>query len=109
MPVDLQQFLSTFIEESLENVDEIEESLLTMDLKILNVEKINQIFRAAHTIKGNSGILNFKGISNLAHSMETLLDQARNNKLQLESQHVELLLGGADCIRNMLIEIKNKN
>lgn len=109
MPIDLQQLLPTFIEESLENVEEMEEALLKLDLTQIDIEQINQIFRAVHTIKGNSTIFKFSDINQLAKTLENLLDNVRKKTLQLEQQHVDFLLKSSDHLRNMLLEIKNKD
>ncbi len=108
MPIDIQQLLPTFIEESLENVEEMEEALLKLDLTQIDIEQINQIFRAVHTIKGNSTIFKFTAINDLAKTLENLLDNIRKETLQLEQQHLDFLLKSSDHLRNMLLEIKNK-
>lgn len=106
MSIDMEQLLPSFIEESLENLDQMEACLLNIDTEAIDLEKINEIFRLAHTIKGNSAILNFTAIWNLAHSLESLLDKVRSNRFILEKSHINLLLNVSDCIRKMLLEIK---
>lgn len=106
MSIDLNQLLPTFIEESLENVEEIEEALLKIDLADIHTEYIDQLFRAAHTIKGNSTIFKFSSIHNLAKALENLLEPIRKKILPMEQQHLNLLLKSNDCLRIMLLEIK---
>lgn len=106
MSINLEQLLPTFIEESLENVEEMEEALLKLDTADLHAEDINQVFRAVHTIKGNSTIFKFSAINDLAKVLENLLDSIRKQTLQMEEQHLNLLLKASDCLRNMLLEIR---
>lgn len=106
MSIDLNQLLPTFIEESLENVEEMEEALLKLDLTDIHAKKINQIFRSVHTIKGNSTIFKFSAINDLAKTLENFLDNIRNKTLKVEQQHLNLLLKSSDCFRSMLLEIK---
>jgi two-component system chemotaxis sensor kinase CheA len=108
MSIDLKQLLPTFIEESLENIEEMEEALLKLDLKDINAEAINQIFRSVHTIKGNSTIFKLSAINDLAKTLETLLDSVRKKIIIVEQQHLNVLLKSSDCLRNMLLEIKEK-
>lgn len=108
MSIDLKQLLPTFIEESLENVEEMEEALLKLDVADINIEAINQIFRSVHTIKGNSTIFKFSAINELAKTLENLLDSIRKKTITVEQQHLDLLLKSSDRLRNMLLAIKEK-
>lgn len=106
MSINFDQLLPTFIEESLENVEEIEEALLKLDVAEVHAEDINQIFRAVHTIKGNSAIFKFVAINDLAKTLENLLDNIRKQTLKMKQQHLDLLLKSSDCLRSMLLEVK---
>ena len=106
MSIDFNELLPTFIEESLENVEEIEEALLTLNLTDIHPEDINQIFRSVHTIKGNSTIFKFATINELSKTLENLLDNIRKKNLKMEQQHLNLFLKSNDCLRSMLLDIK---
>jgi two-component system chemotaxis sensor kinase CheA len=67
-----------------------------------DVEAINTIFRAAHSIKGGSGTFGFSAIANFTHGMETLLDEMRSGKREVARAEVDVLLAGVDCLRGML-------
>ncbi|MFL0809576.1 MAG: chemotaxis protein CheA [Agarilytica sp.] len=102
MAIDLSQFQQVFFEESFENVDVMETSLMELDPNEVDAEVINAIFRAAHSIKGGSATFGFKNISEFTHEMETLLDQIRAGERGLSSSYVNLFLQSVDCLREML-------
>jgi two-component system chemotaxis sensor kinase CheA len=106
MSIDFNELLPTFIEESLENIEEMEEALSKLDLKDIHAEDINKMFRSVHTIKGNSTIFKISAINDLAKTLENLLDNIRKKTLEMEKQHLDLLLKSSDCLRSMLLEIK---
>ena len=107
MTVDMEQFHSVFFEESLEGLDNMEQSLLAIDLEQdTDPELINTIFRAAHSIKGGSGTFGFNEVSEFTHVLETLLDEVRDGKRSLTQESVELLLQSCDCLRQMIIALQ---
>lgn len=108
MPIDYSQLLDTLIEETFENLAEIDDSLLGLDLNAPDPEKINKIFRAVHTMKGNSAIFKLDSLSKLMHAIETFLDKIRSSSLQLEKQHIDYLLKVSDSTRNILTDLQKK-
>ncbi|MEW5756507.1 MAG: chemotaxis protein CheA [Pseudomonadota bacterium] len=107
MSIDLSQFKQTFIEESLEGLDVMESSLLNLGEGTANLEVINNIFRAAHSIKGGSGTFGFNDIAQFTHVLETLLDQMRSGERPVTQHAVELLLASVDCLRMMIDSIRD--
>ena len=71
MSVDLSQFHQVFFEESHEGLDTMESALLNLDVAEIESETINEIFRAAHSIKGGSGTFGFNEIADFTHVVET--------------------------------------
>ena len=106
MSIDFNELLPTFIEESLENVEEMEVALSKLDLKNIHAEDVNQMFRSVHTIKGNSTIFKFSAINELAKTLENLLENIRKKTVEMKKQHLDLLLKSSDCLRSMLLEIR---
>ncbi|VAW87668.1 Signal transduction histidine kinase CheA [hydrothermal vent metagenome] len=102
MTIDLSQFKQTFIEESLEGLDIMESTLLNLDVGEADLEAINTIFRAAHSIKGGSGTFGFNDIASFTHVLETLLDQTRAGEREVTAPAIELLLASVDCLREMI-------
>ena len=108
MSIDLRRFHSTFFEESLEGVASMEAELLEMERQLrrggkqaaenFDEERLNHIFRAAHSIKGGSGTFGFAQVADFAHALESLLDEARSGHRLLDADTVGLLLRAVDCL-----------
>ena len=73
MSIDMRQFHSVFFEESQEHLAEMEQFLLGLDVSDPDAEQLNTIFRAAHSIKGGSGIFGFDALVTVTHILENLL------------------------------------
>ena len=102
MTFDMSQFLVTFYEESFEGLDIMETELLALDVGEADLETINTIFRAAHSIKGGSGTFGLNDVANFTHVMETLLDEMRDGKRDVTQFGVNILLESVDVLREML-------
>lgn len=109
MSVDLSQFHQVFFEESFEGLDIMESELLEMDPSDVDDETVNNIFRAAHSIKGGAGTFGFMPVSEFTHVLETLLDEIRGGKRSMQAQYVDLFLQSVDCLRGMLSDMQNGN
>lgn len=104
MAIDLAQFIQTFFEESFEGLDVMEAGLLALEPDAaVDLEQINTIFRAAHSIKGGSGTFGFKNVTDFTHLMETLLDKMREGRMAISEAAVNTLLESVDCLREMLV------
>ena len=103
MAIDIGQFVQTFFEESLEGLDIMEAGLLALPPGAADMEQINTIFRAVHSIKGGSGTFGFQDLTAFAHVMETLLDRMRQGQMAVTSEAVNTLLESVDCLREMLV------
>ena len=108
MSIDMAQFHQVFFEESFEGLDIMETGLLNLDMGDVDVEEINTIFRAAHSIKGGSGTFGFTSVSDFTHVMETLLDEMRDGRRQITQPAINVLLGSVDCLREMLTAIQDE-
>jgi two-component system chemotaxis sensor kinase CheA len=104
--VDLSQFLDVFFQESVEGLSTMETGLLRLLSKPaglpLDHETINDIFRAAHSIKGGSGTFGFQDITQLTHSLEAILDQMREGIFPPTGAAIEVLLRAVDCTRELI-------
>jgi two-component system chemotaxis sensor kinase CheA len=100
--------LKDFITESLEYIDEIEVNILNLEQDPENKDYINAIFRPFHSIKGVAGFLNLDEIRTLAHTLENLLDKARNGELEVSSSVIDVVLDGADTLKAMITHLKNE-
>ncbi len=106
MSFDMSQFLVTFYEESFEGLDIMETELLALDVGEADLETINTIFRAAHSIKGGSGTFGLNDVANFTHVMETLLDEMRDGKREVTQHAVNILLESVDVLREMLSSLQ---
>lgn len=102
MSIDIEQFHGVFFDESDEHLDDMEQLLMSLDIESPDPEELNSIFRAAHSIKGGSGIFGFDALMNLTHVMENLLDKARNNELSITADIVNVLLETLDVLKDTL-------
>ncbi len=105
------ELLHDFVVESNEGLAEIESDLLAIeaDGAAINVDLVNKVFRAIHSIKGAAGFLSLQVIEKLAHSMENVLSLIRNCELVPTGAIVDRLLKGADLLQRMLNDIENSN
>lgn len=103
MATDLSQFQNAFFEESSEHLTTIEDGLLQLEQHPDDLDLLNRIFRAAHSIKGNSGMFGFTAVGQFTHRMETLLDQLRNGKFSVTPAITDTLLRSTDQLK-VLIE-----
>jgi len=109
MSIDLEQFHQVFFEESLENLDVVEQALVEINIDDdVDLEVINSIFRAAHSIKGGSGTFGFTEVTEFTHLMETLLDQVRDGDRKLTQELVDALLKSCDCLRDWFDSLQTK-
>jgi len=97
-----------FISEALEHLGSIELNLINLEQSPENGEYINAIFRPFHTIKGVSGFLNLKDIQRFSHAMESLLDEARNGRLQISQLIVDFILESVDLLKNMILDLREQ-
>src|SRR5580658_9473604 len=102
MTIDLTQFHEAFYEESAEAIGQMENALLRLDPGTPDPELINTIFRVAHSIKGGAATFGFAEITSFTHTLETLLDQLRSNRIQVTPALSDLLLRSIDLMREML-------
>lgn len=94
--------LSDFICESREHIAAAEEALLELEQDFTDIELINCVFRAFHTVKGVAGFLSLEPIVRLAHSAEFLLDEARKGDITLNSAYLNLILQSCDMLSTLL-------
>ena len=93
MTFGMSQFLGVFFEEAEEHLAALEHLLLTLDIAQPDPEALNEIFRAAHSIKGSSGMFGFDDLTSVTHVLETLLDKVRSGQIALQAEMIDVLLG----------------
>jgi len=103
LSLDMKQYKEEFIEEAREHIETLTQSLLTLEKDPKNKEALNNIFRAAHTLKGSSGMMGFKDLQNLSHAMEDVFDGLRKGG-KVSSDIIDVLL---ECIDALTLRLKN--
>lgn len=103
----METFRQTYLEESFEGLEIMEAGLLELPPGRPDSEKINEIFRAAHSIKGGSGTFGFTEISGFTHVLETLLDEMRDYKRDVTQESIDVMLAAVDVLRDMLTKLQN--
>ncbi|MBF0301779.1 MAG: chemotaxis protein CheW [Desulfamplus sp.] len=105
------EILQMYIEESLEHLSDIESDLLTIegDGENIDIDIVNNVFRAAHSIKGGAGFMGLTTIKGLAHSLENVLDLIRNKELVPTPNRISVLLKGFDKLENLMNDIQTSN
>ena len=105
--MDMSQYLDMFIEESDENLQNLNEWILELEKNPDDKETINSIFRAAHTLKGMSASMGFNDIAELTHKMEDILDEFRNDKLKVNSDVITVLFKCLDTLEKMVDGVRD--
>jgi two-component system chemotaxis sensor kinase CheA len=106
--IDLDQFHDAFFEESFEALETMEASLLKLNVGAPDIELIGTIFRVAHSIKGGAGMFGFNDVASFTHTLETMLDELRSNKLNVTVHICDLMLKSVDVMRGMLRAVQHK-
>jgi len=103
--------LQMYIEESLDHLGDIESDLLAIEEggKNFDLDLVNNVFRAAHSVKGGAGFMGLTTIKDLAHHLENVLGLVRNNELVPDSTRISVLLKGFDELENLLKNVESSN
>ncbi len=105
--MDVSQYLEIFIDETKEHLQSLNEQLLILEKEPENAETINEIFRAAHTLKGMSGTMGYKRMQSLTHNMENVFSEIRNGKMSVTADIVNTLFDGLDALESYLQNISS--
>lgn len=100
------KFLKSFIVESTDLLDKAEEAILSLE-RGFDQEKVDQLFRAIHTIKGNSGLFDLNRIKELAHIFENVLSAVRSREIEPDVDMVDIFLLSVDRLRQMIDRIED--
>ncbi len=99
--------LNDFITNSDELMQTVDDAILRLEQDPTNKTIIEEIFRAAHTLKGGSGMFGFKGIERVMHRMENLFDLIRKDKLVPTPETIDVVFQGIDLLRRLLQAVKD--
>ncbi|WP_054028967.1 chemotaxis protein CheA [Bacillus sp. FJAT-28004] len=103
--MDMNAYLSMFIDESNDHLQSLNENLLRLESEPEELSIVQNIFRSAHTLKGMSATMGFEDLAALTHEMENVLDLVRNSKLKMDSFIFDTLFKGLDALEAMVQDI----
>jgi two-component system, chemotaxis family, sensor kinase CheA len=113
MSIDLSQFHEAFFEEALISLDQAEDDLLLIEKGNATRENVDSAFRAIHSIKGSAGSLGFMQMGELAHELESVLDELRSAELDASAlandEQISVLLAALDLLRSQVGNAQRKN
>lgn len=104
--MDVSQYLEIFIDETTEHLQSLNEQLLILEKEPDNTDTINEIFRAAHSLKGMAGTMGYKRMQRLTHDMENVFSEIRNEKMNVTAYLVDTLFQGLDALESYLSNIQ---
>ena len=104
--MDVSQYLEIFIDETKEHLQSLNEHLLIIEKEPHNKDTINEIFRAAHSLKGMAGTMGYKRMQRLTHDMENVLSEIRNGKMSVTAELVDVLFQCLDALEAYLENIQ---
>ncbi|MDR2446362.1 MAG: chemotaxis protein CheA [Treponema sp.] len=102
-----EELLKDFFSEAQMQVDTLEQNILIIENEGANKDAVDEIFRAAHTLKGGSATVEFMELSHFTHMVEDVLDAIRSDHLQVREEVVDTLLTAIDVIKAMLAQRMN--
>lgn len=105
--MDVSQYLEIFIDETREHLQSLNEQILILEKEPDNIDTINEIFRAAHSLKGMAGTMGYKRMQRLTHDMENVFSEIRNGKMKASAKLVDVLFKGLDALEQYLDVIVN--
>ena len=103
--MDLSQYLEIFIDETKEHSQTLNDQVLILEAEPDNIDTVNEIFRAAHSLKGMAGTMGFKRMQRLTHDMENVFSEIRNGKLNVNADMIDIVFKCLDAIEGYLANI----
>ncbi len=104
--MDVSQYLEIFIDESSEHIQSLSDCIMTLEKEPDNKDTINEVFRAAHSLKGMAGTMGFKRMQHLTHDMENVFQEVRSEKISVDSSMIDLLFKCLDALDQYLENVK---
>lgn len=104
---EMQEIIGDFLIEADELVDSLDTNLVKLEEADDDLDLLNEIFRAAHTIKGTSSFLGFDQVTNLTHRMEDILNKLRKSELKVTPEIMDVLLESVDILKLLMEDVRN--
>ncbi len=101
-----EEMISIFLEESQEHLQALNDNLLLLEKDLSAIELIDDIFRSAHTFKGMAATMEFHQMANLTHAMENVLDEIRQEKINLTAEMIDTVFECVDILEKIISDIQ---
>lgn len=105
--MDVSQYLEIFLDETKEHLQNLSDQLMNLEQDPENMDTINEIFRAAHTLKGMAGTMGYKRMQNLTHDMENVFSEVRNGTIKADGSMIDILFQCLDSLEEYTENIQN--
>lgn len=109
MAESIDQLRVSFVEETRDLINELEDLLLSIESDAVSSETIDQIFRSIHTIKGSGGMLGFEKVLEVTHDLEDIYDKVRSGDLEFSTELKDISLETIDVLKNLLASDEQLN
>ena len=96
--MDVSQYLDIFLDEAGEHLQSLSDQIMILEQEPENEDTINEIFRAAHSLKGMAGTMGYKNMQNLTHDMENVFSEVRNGNIKIKSDMIDVLFQCLDAL-----------
>lgn len=96
--MDVSQYLEIFLDETKEHLQNLNTQILELESDPENMDTINEIFRAAHSLKGMAGTMGYKRMQNLTHDMENVFSEVRNGAIKVKPGMIDILFQCLDAL-----------
>lgn len=97
-----QQILGYFLDEAKEHLETLEKGFLELHATVVDQERVNELFRAAHSIKGGAAMLGFNSIQQISHRLEDCLKILKENQVKVDQTIESLFLKGYDALKDLV-------
>lgn len=104
--MDVSQYLEIFLDETTEHLQSLNTQILNLEQDPENMDTINEIFRAAHSLKGMAGTMGYKRMQNLTHDMENVFSEVRNGTIKVKADMIDILFQCLDALEEYTTNIR---
>ena len=105
--MDVSQYLEIFLDETKEHLQNLNTRILELEADPEGTDTINEIFRAAHSLKGMAGTMGYKRMQNLTHDMENVFSEVRNGTIKVKPEMIDVLFQCLDALEGYTENIQN--
>ena len=107
--MDVSQYLEIFLDETNEHLQNLNKQILNLEQNPEDSDTINEIFRAAHSLKGMAGTMGYKRMQNLTHDMENVFSEVRSGNIKVGPEMIDTLFQCLDALQEYTDNIKNSS